>query len=338
MENLSGKGVNLGSAMIPNEAYPSNQETSSPASALTFDTVTIDHSRIIDVSIGPLLGSSAGLGTNRPQAFETFLSSTNPYTEDRYPGSKMLLTAILEQGLAHVVGGSKPAYLAYKSLRSDQGDLAGVLGLMAGGRRLNPKFAVVNYSAEKLCTGVSACFVINKHAMLQTIASNATALGIETDEKSAENLLKIILGGGAEIFKNEVALGIPLELGEINSRHYVARKHELKQYESLDDAGYNEKLSEIDSCLGLSTIRHSVGATIANMDISMPRPWLGSVWDSKETALIAVVSIKESQGIDSDVRLLHARRNKDASCVDTLIEYVVEKLYIRHTPVFRTGI
>jgi hypothetical protein len=220
--------------------------------------------------------------------------------------------------------------MGYESLRSDQGDLAGIVGRVNAGRQLNPKFAVVKYSADKLCTGSDACFVINKHAMRDTIASNATALGIGSDEKSVGALLKQIVDGQASIFKDEVALGILLGLGEANSRKYVQRNHELKKYESLDDAQYNAKVAEIDSNLGTSTIQHRVGSTIAQMDITVPRPWLGSVWDSKETERMASASIQETRSIDSSARRLHAARlqqDAGASYADTLIEYVAGRLY-----------
>jgi hypothetical protein len=218
--------------------------------------------------------------------------------------------------------------MSYESIRDVQGDLASILGLISAGRELNSKFAVVNYSADNLCTGKDACFVINKHAMSHVISSHSATLGIASDNKSVGALLKQIADGRASIFKDEVNLGILLGLGKTNSRKYVQRKLELEKFKSLDDAQFNAKVCEIDSCLGAANIQHRIGSTVSQMDITMPRPWLGSVWDSEETNHLTKFSVQEAHSIDNAVRRLHSlKQEADASYADTLIEYIMGKLY-----------
>ncbi len=267
----------------------------------------------------------------RQNVFNQFISGGIKYPEAKFPGVRTLLQATLEQGLAHVVFGSKPAYMGYHSVLADnQGDLSSALENIQQGRNLNENFSVVKYTADKLCTPYDATFVINKKAMFETISTNADALGIKKDPDSVNKLMASIFNGSSQVFTDEVKLGILLGFGEKNARTYVQRTQQLTQYESLPDDEYNEKVSALDASLGTSTTQNELAMKTYNEDITVPMPWLGRMWDSDETTKLAEDGLKESASFDLQARTLHGKRltkDPDANYADTLVELMSNRLY-----------
>lgn len=288
-----------------------------------------------------MLGSLNSLGgTVYMQKLDEFMSSTKLYPESKFPGSKNLVKAILQQGLVHVTDGSKPAYMGYEQwLGANQPDIAGTLQAINAGRRLRPEFAVVTYSSDKLRTGYDATFVINKQNMRQTIQENAADLGISGDEASVDAFLDDLVHGRSLAFRDEVKLGILLGLGAQNSKNYAecqmlmdAFETEVKsQGREVGNEEYNAKHDEIDARLGRSTTRSKVADAAREMDLTMPRPWLGSVWDSAQTTRMDEDSSAETQHADAAMRERHAARlvtDSEASYADTMIQYLSDKLYL----------
>jgi hypothetical protein len=299
-------------------------------------------------STGPLLGSMRTLREQREEVLEQFFANTKLYPESRYPGAKAVMRAVLEQGLAHVTDGTKPAYMGFEEIKGDdQPDIAGALTRINAGRQLSPEFAVVTYRANQLCTGADASFIINRNNMRATIKAHEQELGLPTQGTGTDNFLQELISGRSNAFKDQVKLGILLGLGAQNSRNYAERSRRMKEFEadfrakmqsqgrSFDEdefnAQFNAKTSEITDSFGTTETGRNVALASFDMDITLPRPWLGTLWDSKETKELAQASLAETKSIDNKMRQRHANRCKQdaqASYADTLIEHISNRLYL----------
>jgi hypothetical protein len=300
---------------------------------------------------GPRLGTAMELGMRRTEVLEQFYAEARLYPESLHPGAKSVMQAVLEQGLAHVTDGSKPAYMGFEELKEDQQpDIAGALAHISVGRKLNPEFAVVTYRADPLCTQRDASFIINRANMRATIRAHAKDLGLSGEAGGIEAFLEDLVSGRSDAFKDEVKLGILLGLGAQNSRNYVERKRVMNQFETelraemgrswqqIDEdefnQKYNEKTSEVTAGLGSTTAGGTVAVKSYKMDVTMPRPWLGTLWDGEETDQLAEASLAETESIDGQMRTRHADRQREdaqASYADTLVEHVSSRLYLPET-------